>query len=193
VRPVHLRVTAPVVAAVGIGLLTLPSPAQQPAPDTLQACAAIEESNTRLACYDALAKKAAPPASVAAATRASAAAARGAATSPVPVVPVRSAATSAAAAPETVAATPESFGLYRAEHPVATPGPASLTARVSGLGVGADGHPTVRLEGGALWELLDGGDALLSSGDQVTIRRASFQSFIMSTPSRREHRVRRLQ
>jgi hypothetical protein len=178
---VHLRVTAPVVAAVGIGLVTLPSPAQQPAADTLQACAAIEASNTRLACYDALAKKAAPLASVAAAT------------SPVPVTPARSAATSAAAAPETVAATPESFGLYRAEHPVATPGPASLTARVSGLGVGAGGHSTVRLEGGALWELLDGGDALLSSGDQVTIRRASFQSFIMSTPSRREHRVRRLQ
>jgi hypothetical protein len=51
---------------------------------------------------------------------------------------------------------------------------------------------TVTLEGGASWQLLDDGDALLAAGDTVTITRAVFGSYLMSTPTKRTHRVRRL-
>jgi hypothetical protein len=50
---------------------------------------------------------------------------------------------------------------------------------------------TVTLEGGQLWEL-DEGDPLLTVGDTVDIRRAALGSFMMETPSKRTHRVRRL-
>jgi len=70
-----------------------------------------------------------------------------------------------------------------------------MQARVSTLGKSRGGHPTVTLEDGAVWELddSDSGDPLLSSGDLVTIRRASLGSFLMETPSKRTHRAHRIQ
>jgi hypothetical protein len=102
-----------------------------------------------------------------------------------------SSATAAATAPAASAA--QTFGLYAAEHPkpAVTAAPA-LEARVAALGSSASGHMTVRLEGGALWEL-DDKDPLLSVGETVTIVRAALGSYVMHTASRRTHRVRRLQ
>jgi hypothetical protein len=138
----------------------------------LQACAGIGAAPERLACYDRIAGRASGP--------------------PVETLP------SAAAQPvpgATVAAPPvppqASFGLYPAEHPPPPSPASSLTARVVGLGVSASGHPTVALEGGQLWEL-DDGDALLAPGDLVTITRAALGSFVMTTPTQRTHRARRL-
>jgi hypothetical protein len=51
---------------------------------------------------------------------------------------------------------------------------------------------TVTLDGGALWELVDDSDPLLAVGDTVTIKRAALGSYLMSTPTKRTHRVRRL-
>ena len=59
------------------------------------------------------------------------------------------------------------------------------------MGSAANGHPTVALEGGQLWEL-DDRDALLANGDAVTIRRAAFGSFLMTTSTGRTLRVHRL-
>ena len=129
----------------------------------LKACASIASPARRLACYDELAGRPAAPTEAPARLEA-------------PATP--------AAAP------PESFGLYAAEHPVPTTGP-SLSAKVLALGASANGHPTVALEGGQLWEL-DGPDALLAGGDAVTITRAAFGAFLMTTPQGRTHRVRRL-
>jgi hypothetical protein len=42
-----------------------------------------------------------------------------------------------------------------------------------------------------MWQLA-GSDALLASGDSVTIKRAAFGSYILTTPAGRTHRVRRL-
>ena len=139
----------------------------------LHACAAISTPGERLACYDQLAGPAStPPTALAPA----------AAPQPSPVV----------AAPASPAPPPKgSFGLYHAEHPAAPPPAASLTAKVVGIGATASGRPTVALEGGQLWEL-DGPDPLLANGDSVTIKRASFGSFVMTTPTRRTHRVQRL-
>jgi hypothetical protein len=67
----------------------------------------------------------------------------------------------------------------------------SLQAHVVNVGSSPNGHQTATLEGGAVWELLDP-DPLLATGDAVTIRRASLGSFVMETPSRRTHHVRRL-
>ncbi len=139
----------------------------------LHACAAISTPGERLACYDQLAARASAPPTVSAPP---------AAPQPSPGV----------AAPASPAPPPKgSFGLYHAEHPAAPPPAASLTAKVVGIGASANGHPTVALEGGQLWEL-DGPDPLLANGDPVTIQRAAFGSFVMTTPTRRTHRVHRL-
>jgi hypothetical protein len=49
----------------------------------------------------------------------------------------------------------------------------------------------VYLEGGQLWEL-DDADPLLGAGDSVTIRRAAFGSYLMTTRDGRTHRTHRL-
>ncbi len=51
---------------------------------------------------------------------------------------------------------------------------------------------TVTLDGGAVWEMMDGGDPLLAVGDTVTVTRATFGSYLMRTPTKRTHRVERL-
>jgi len=129
----------------------------------LKACASIASPAPRLACYDELARRPAAPTEA----------------------PAR------LEAPTTPAAAPgHSFGLYAAEHPLPTTA-TSLSAKVLALGASANGHPTVALEGGQLWEL-DGPDALLAGGDAVTITRAALGAFLMTTPQGRTHRVRRL-
>ncbi len=136
----------------------------------LKACAAIGAAPERLACYDRLAAgPSATPAPAAAPVTAA---------SPAIVAPAR-------------APSKESFGLYAAEHPAAPAPTASLTATVLGLGVSATGYPTVALDGGQVWEL-DGADPFLAGGDSVTIKRAAFGSFILTTSRGRTHRVHRL-
>jgi hypothetical protein len=60
-----------------------------------------------------------------------------------------------------------------------------------GLHLSANGHATVQFEGGEVWEL-DDPDPVLAPGDSVTITRAAFGSFLLTTPSRRTHRVHRV-
>jgi hypothetical protein len=147
----------------------------------LQACAAIGADAERLACYDRLAGHAVATAK-----------APGAASAPAPAAAAAPA--PAAVAPTPSAATPppkRSFGLYAAEHPAPPPVAKSMEFRVVGLGKSASGRTTVALEGGQLWEL-DDPDALLAAGDTVSISRAALGSFIMLTPTKRSHRVRRL-
>ena len=144
---------------------------------TAAACASIEDPTQRLSCYDrAAGRPAAPHADVPLAT------------APVVAAP----ATAAAAAPAAPAANPKSFGLYAAEHPAPPPPAATITGTVLALGTSSSGRATVTLEGGQLWELADS-DPLLAAGDAVTIRRAALGSFEMTTPTKRTHRVHRLQ
>jgi hypothetical protein len=85
----------------------------------------------------------------------------------------------------------QSFGLYAAEHP--KPAVAnSLEAPVVALGKDASGRTTVELAGGGVWALEDP-DPLLAVGQVVTITRAALGSYILHTPSKRDHRARRLQ
>jgi hypothetical protein len=174
----------PLLTAAAAGLAAADTPAA-PLENGLKACAAIATASERLACYDQLSGRLAPAAAAAASPGAAA---------PAAAPPALSAVATGSAAPETAApaqAPPQSFGLYAAEHPAPPPAAQSLTARVVSLGHSASGRQTVALEGGQLWELIDG-DPLLAVGDTVTIRRASLGSFMIETPARREHRARRL-
>ena len=168
-------------------LLAALAPTAAVAQSTLADCAAISSAAERLACYDRLAgHTGASVAGPAAATPPAAAAAPAAGAVPVP-----NAAAAPAAAPAATAKAPASFGLYAAEHPAPPPSAADLSARVTALGVSDSGRMTVALEGGAVWELAEA-DRLLAVGDTVDIRRAALGSFLMVTPSKRMHRVRRL-
>ena len=163
-----------VLPLAGLATLTaLPTSAQTSG--TGAACASIEDPTQRLSCYDrAAGRPAAPHASV-------------------PVAPAPAAAAAPAAGAATAAAAnPQSFGLYKAEHPAPPPPAATITGTVVSLGTSASGRATVTLEGGQLWELADS-DPLLAAGDAVTIRRAALGSFEMTTPTKRTHRVHRLQ
>ena len=54
------------------------------------------------------------------------------------------------------------------------------------------GTVSVALDNGQTWTFKDE-DMRLKSGDRVTIRRAAFGSFLMTTPARQTHRVQRTQ
>jgi phospholipase A1 len=155
------------LAALGAAALASAQGSAAPVPaSALSACAAVDAPADRLACYDRLAGRAAAP-----------------------LTGVTPESSSPPASPP--ARPKESFGLYAVEHPAAPKPAAVFTAKVVGLGVGANGRPTVELEGGQLWEL-DSSDPVLANGDSVNITRATLGSFLMSTPKGRTHRVHRL-
>jgi hypothetical protein len=162
------------------------APAVVPAA-SLKACATIAAPTERLACYDQLAAGTASGAAAPAAVAAPQAPASAPVHAAVPVAAAGAAAAAAAATPPAK----DSFGLYAAEHPVAPAPASSVTLKVVGTGASAGGHPTVSLEGGQLWEL-DEADPLLHAGDQVSIKRATLGSFLMTTSSGRTHRAHRL-
>jgi hypothetical protein len=133
-------------------------------------CAAITSADARLACYDALVvgrTKVGSPASPA---------------SPAP----------ASSAPP--AAAKEDFGLTTVQKQKVRPQKQteSITAAVTGLGTSAIGRLLVKLDNGQSWEL-DSADPLLAVGNLVTIERGALGSFLLTTPSRRAHHVRRIQ
>jgi hypothetical protein len=163
-------------------------------PKTLAQCSDISNTAERLACYDKLAGRApasrAPPSSSAAAAPAAA---------PVSAAPAGAAPAGAAATPApAAAASAKDFGLSkvqkeRANGAVNSPAEIkSITARVTGFREGPSGRPRILLDNGQDWEYEEDGDALLAVGDSVTIRRASLGSFLLVTPARLVHRVRRI-
>jgi hypothetical protein len=185
------RTVAQAVAAVCAAIAA--SQAIAGPPEDLSACGAITDPAERLACYDRLAGRPAPPAPAApkpvAATPPPAAAPAGppAVATPPPAPAAAVPAAPAAGAPPATA----SFGSYSAEHPTAPALPQNLSARVTAMGKTIDGRPTVTLEGGALW-LLDEADPLLAVGDTVTVSRGVLGSFLLETSTKRLHHVRRI-
>jgi hypothetical protein len=156
-------------------------------------CAAVADRDARLACYDDLGsryalKKGSPAAAgalPAAPPVAKAAAAPAAQSEPLPPV----------AKAEGPAESRAQFGLKANQLPKDPEAPKKLTAIegvVSGFGHAPNGHQVVRVDDSQSWELLEDADPLLTPGDKVSIRRALLGSFIMTTPTGREHRVKRL-
>jgi len=170
------------VAVAGLGV-ALPAISQSSSND-LNTCAAIQTQAERLACYDKLAGRGATPQPAAATPQPGPPSAPAAAPDSVP--------TPAAASTSPAPGTPEAFGLYKAEHPAAPKSPVeTVTGKVVDLKYDPYGRETISLEGGAVWQLA-GSDALLAKGDEVTIKRATMGSYLMTTSAGREHRVKRL-
>jgi len=183
------------LSLTGLTLLALLAPtawSADPAGE-LHHCAGIDAATERLACYDKLAGRPSPATSR-------------------PSQPVRSdnptpAPTSAFAdgpqatqppasvgGPTTPADEPltkETFGLYAREHPAAPRAFPELTAAVTRVSTDASGATLISLEGNQVWRIADA-DPLLAKGDMVNIKRGKLGSFLMTTPTGREHRARRV-
>jgi hypothetical protein len=170
----------------GVGVIAVAQSTAAPvSSDAMKACTAVDDPSARLACYDRLSGRA-PGAS--ASSVASGSSVAGSSVTQSSISPVAPSNTSTPG--PTGAAPKETFGLYSAEHPTQPSLPKSITSKVVALGVRPNGHPSVTLEGGQLWEM-ESADALLGSGDTVTIQRGVLGSFIMTTPDGRTYRVYR--
>jgi hypothetical protein len=150
--------------------------------NALAPCIGISSSADRLACYDKLAGRVSAP-------KAAPVAAAPAAAAPAPVASV-------AAAPAPAAApTAEDFGLSKVQKAASSSSPPeikSVTAKVAGFGHSPNRRTQITLDNGQVWEYEDDPDSLLSIGDPVTIKRAALGSFILLTPTKHSHRVRRI-
>ena len=146
-------------AILGAAALASVRADEAPVPaSALHACAVISAAGERLVCYDQLAGRASAAPS-----------------SPEPAGRAGLPPTTAAPPSSPAAAPTGSFGLYHAEHPAAPPPAPSLTGRIVGMGAAANGHPTVALEGGQLWELDDRDSPwpfMLFAGSAVLCRNA---------------------
>ena len=159
-----------------IVLLALPAAAAQLDTNDLLRCHAIAASEQKLACYEALAVSAQSEPTTAAES------ARQLKSPP-------SAPTVASAANPN---TEDNFGLTRRQiEPRAAEGPASIKSAVSQMTEDRLHNITVVLDNGQTWAFIEP-EPRLRPGDTVTIKRASFGSFLMLTPSRRSYRVERL-
>jgi nucleoid-associated protein YgaU len=168
-----------------------------PAEDTdmhnaLAPCIGISNSADRLACYDKLAGRVSAP-------KTAPSVAAPAPAAPAPAAPAAAAsapAASVAAAPAPAAApTAEDFGLSKVQKAASSSSPPeikSITAKVAGFGHSSNRRTQITLDNGQVWEYQDDPDSLLSIGDSVTIKRATLGSFIMLTPAKLSHRVRRI-
>jgi hypothetical protein len=168
--------------------------------EELSACGAIADPAERLACYDRVSGRSVTPAPAPAPSPAPSSAGPRPAASPAapaaagPASPAAGAPAQAAVPAAKPAAPPadaRTFGSYPTEHPAASAVAKTLSAQVVALGKTIDGFPTVTLEGGALW-LLDEKDPLLAIGDTVTLTRGVLGGFLLETPTRRLHHVRRI-
>jgi hypothetical protein len=163
---------------------TCPAHAATPIADDLAHCAAIAAPETRLACYDILAHRAAE--GTAAPARAPLA------SSPAASPPPASAPTaSPAATPAPIVEDPKNFGLSPAQQHVENVQVKSEAAQVVSISRGGTGQAVVVLDNGQSWQLLDD-DGWVSTGNKVTIKRAALGSFLMHTPSNHTYRVHRL-
>jgi hypothetical protein len=138
-------------------------------------CAAVSKPDDRLACYDSLAGRPAAATAIPLTTTHVA-------------LPTPAPAPMAARAPAPV----EDFGLSPTQKAPVSSEIQAITATVTAFGHGSNGRVLIGLDNGESWEIEDGADALLSVGDTVKIRRASLGSFLMVTPAKLSHRVRRI-
>lgn len=142
----------------------------------LAPCSGISSSAGRLACYDKLAGRDPEPKAQPSI----------AASAPAPV---------AAAAATAAAPTVEDYGrskLQMASKSLSPPEIKTVTAKVAAFGRSPNLRTQVTLDNGQIWEYQDAPDALLSIGDSVTIKHGMLGSFLLLTPTKLSHRVRRI-
>ena len=68
----------------------------------------------------------------------------------------------------------------------------TVTAKVAGFGRSPNLRTQITLDNGQIWEYQDDPDQLLAVGDLVTIKHGTLGSFLLVTPTKVSHRVRRI-
>jgi hypothetical protein len=140
------------------------------------ACSTVKDPTERLACFDKLTPGGAPPAVATAPVRAP--------QSPAPPA--------VATAPVRTPESPEDFGLSGVQITPRREQIQVITAQILVMGRAANGRVRLSLDNGQSWEIEDAPDQLLAAGNSVTIQRASLGSYLMTTPLKATHRVRRV-
>jgi hypothetical protein len=174
---------AVLLAAVTSPLVLSSSPSTMAAPAVsaeLARCMTIASASARLACYDALARRAGDaPAAMS--------------VSAAPATPAGPAATATATAGSTESADAiQNFGLSSAQRHAPPQGPESIQAHVAQFIVDQLQRNYVVLDNGQTWASTDGG-MLLDAGELVTVSRGALGSFMLkSTTSRHSYHVRRV-
>jgi len=156
------------------------------AADTAGKCVAIDDERARLACYDeasgrTVAARTSPPADAAGAPMAGAAA-----TTATPL------ARPPAPSPEQAR---QNFGLSAEKVLGPQGGPTEIKAKVAAVQANEiTGRAVVTLDNGQVWQQLEATKATKRprAGDEVVIREASLDSYLMVTPERGSARVRRV-
>jgi hypothetical protein len=175
--------------------------ASAPSAEDMARCASIKSNDARLACFDSLAAAsaqgtahAAPAAPVARQAPAAPAAPSAPASPAAPQAPAGAAAPAPTGAAPTVfdVGDPKNFGMNPGQRHFVEQGPKSEAAQIISMAANQAGHSTVVLDNGQTWVVLDD-DGWLSSGQNVTIKRATLGSFTMLTPSHHTYKVHRVQ
>jgi hypothetical protein len=163
-RPAAALLPLPIIGLL-LGGRAVASPAVSV--DDLARCAAIRADTERLACYDRLSVS----------------------------FQAQSRTPSGDSAPRPKPAQPadavQTFGLSKQQLHEAPQTPEAVTGAVKSISTDANGNVYVLLDNGQTWTFADA-NALLRVGDTVVVKRAALGSFLLSTPSRRTYRVRRI-
>jgi hypothetical protein len=179
------------ITASSIGMmLALPAVAAPVDTSELARCHAMPSRDERLDCYEALATGAVPAGPTASsAVPAASTAAASRSMPPSAPAPVAGPASSPAGSfdPDNEA----NFGLNRRQVEPHPGGPSAVQSVVSQMTEDRLHNITVVLDNGQTWSFIEP-EPRLRPGDSVTIKRASFGSFLMLTPSRRSYRVERV-
>ena len=164
IHPAHSALATAILGACTLGTALAADPLQQLRQE-LAACAVITGVDGRVACYDRLAAR----------------------NTIAPTAPPVT-----AAAPAAPSDSPADFGLSGVQKQSPKQRVQALTARIVGFSRASSGRTRVTLDNGETWEMQDDPDALLAVGDSVTIQRATLGSFLLVTPTKLSHRVRRI-
>ena len=163
-----LRVS--IMLAMGLAL----SAAASARESKLARCAAIDDANARLACYDALA---------------------GRKSQDVAQTTVTPSTTASAAAPAPTAPDPavaaQKFGLSNVQQHKAEEGPSAIEAHVTKALVDRNRRTYLLLDNGQTWLVTDD-EVQLDAGEAVPIRRAALGSFMLTSASHHSFHVRRI-
>lgn len=193
-----MRALPTLAGLVSLLLFSIAQAAGASAADLAQ-CAAVSAAEARLACYDALAHRGAGPAATSQSAAGPAASTPPAVRTTPPAPPSTAAVSSPTVVPAPDAVSlddPKNFGLslnqlQRGQSKAPTTGLKSVTARITSMAPAGMGRSRIVLDNDQTWDVLDD-DGAISSGLEVTIRKATLGSFLMSAAHHkyRVHRVR---
>jgi hypothetical protein len=166
------------IALALLGWFGLAESSEQPESVSLSPCLAVDDDRDRLDCYDRVA---------------------GRVTSPQAKVSESVATTSSLVGRPEIADPVAEFGMtesmqrQQARSPSRDDAPEQITATVSEIGQTAEGRFVVTLNNGQEWVQSETEPrAIVRVGEQVTVKRASFGSYLLTTARNIPTRVRRI-